>query len=162
HKLGSPIRRLYPIILLTYKTVPLELDARLMSFDLRKQPKSERMWHLIEDLLGLSRINRAQLNVRPVSLTDVGTEAAAAGRERYPQHRVELDIDPDMTTHGDARLLRIAMENLLDNAWKYTARAERARVRVGVQRSAEGTVYFVQDNGVGFDMQYVGKLFAPF
>src|SRR5512138_1824855 len=162
HDLRAPLRSLSAFSQILCDSAPPDLDERSKHYLGRIQQASERMSHLIEDLLGLSRINRAQLNVRPVSLTDVATEAAAVVRERYPQHRVELDIDPDMTTHGDARLLRIAMENLLDNAWKYTARAERARVRVGVQRSAEGTVYFVQDNGVGFDMQYVGKLFAPF
>lgn len=162
HDLRAPLRSLSAFSQILCDSAPPDLDERSKHYLGRIQQASERMSHRIEDLLGLSRINRAQLNVRPVSLTDVATEAAAVVRERYPQHRVELDIDPDMTTHGDARLLRIAMENLLDNAWKYTARAERARVRVGVQRSAEGTVYFVQDNGVGFDMQYVGKLFAPF
>ena len=110
----------------------------------------------------MSRISRAELNARPANLSQIATEAAAAIRERYPDRTVEIEIAPDMGVHGDTRLLRIAMENLLDNAWKYTAHADPARIQVGVEDTIEGPIYYVRDNGVGFDMQYAGKLFAPF
>jgi light-regulated signal transduction histidine kinase (bacteriophytochrome) len=67
-----------------------------------------------------------------------------------------------MTVHGDPRLLKIAMENLLDNAWKYTTRAQSAKVAVGSQTEPTGRTFYVRDNGVGFDMAYAGKLFGPF
>ena len=75
---------------------------------------------------------------------------------------VQLEIEPGMEVNADARLLRIAMENLLSNAWKYTARTPQARVSVGAQAGEHGPVYFVRDNGVGFDMAYADKLFGPF
>ena len=83
-------------------------------------------------------------------------------RDRYPGRNVQLTIEPGMTINGDTRLMRIAMENLLDNAWKYTAKTAQANITVGSQPGEHGPVYFVRDNGVGFDMAYSAKLFGPF
>jgi light-regulated signal transduction histidine kinase (bacteriophytochrome) len=75
---------------------------------------------------------------------------------------VRLSVEPDMTVHADSRLLRIAVENLLDNAWKYTGLRPDAEISVGAQKHGPEPVYFVKDNGVGFDMAYAGRLFGPF
>src|SRR5690606_10482760 len=162
HDLRAPLRSLSAFSQILRESAPAGLDDKSKHYLGRIQQASQRMSNLIEDLLGLSRISRAELNARPASLSQIAAEAAAAVRERYPDREVELVIAPDMDVHGDIRLLRIAMENLLDNAWKYTAHANPARVTVGVEESTEGLVYYVQDNGVGFDMRYAGKLFAPF
>ena len=87
---------------------------------------------------------------------------AAAIRERHPAREVQLEITQGMEVSADPRLLRIALENLLSNAWKYTSRSPQARVAVGTQTGDSGPVYFVRDNGVGFDMKYADKLFVPF
>ena len=116
---------------------------------------------LIEDLLNLSRIGRSELTARPISLSQIAAEAAAAVRERHPTRDVQLEIAPGMEVSADPRLLRIALENLVSNAWKYTARMSPARVSIGTQ-AGETPVYFVRDNGVGFDMKYADKLFVPF
>jgi light-regulated signal transduction histidine kinase (bacteriophytochrome) len=97
-----------------------------------------------------------------MSLSQVAAEAAAAVRERNPGREVQVEIAPDMEVSADPRLLRIALENLLSNAWKYTSRASQASVSVGTQAGEHGPVYFVRDNGVGFDMKYADKLFVPF
>jgi light-regulated signal transduction histidine kinase (bacteriophytochrome) len=83
-------------------------------------------------------------------------------RERHPKRDVQLEVAPGLEVNADPRLLRIALENLLSNAWKYTARASHASVSVGVQAGENGPVYFVRDNGVGFDIKYADKLFVPF
>jgi light-regulated signal transduction histidine kinase (bacteriophytochrome) len=138
------------------------LDEKAHHYLQRIHESSQRMSSLIEDLLGLSRISRADFTSRPVDLAQIASDAANAVKERYPDRSVTVEIAPEMPAHGDTRLLRIAFENLLDNAWKYTAHANPACVAVGHQRTEAGTVYFVRDNGVGFDMQYADKLFAPF
>jgi light-regulated signal transduction histidine kinase (bacteriophytochrome) len=118
---------------------------------------------LIEALLGLSRISTAELVLKPVNLTQVCTDAAAALQAKYPGHPVQLEIAPNLLVEGDARLLRIAMDCLLGNAWKFTIRAQPPKVTVGVQTGVTGgPIYFVRDNGVGFDMAYANKLFVPF
>jgi light-regulated signal transduction histidine kinase (bacteriophytochrome) len=117
---------------------------------------------LIDDLLKLSRLSRSEFNARPTNLSQIATEAVNAVRERNPERSVQLDLQPDLAALADARLLRIALENLLDNAWKYTARTATPHVQFGCELRENETVYFVRDNGVGFDMAYASKLFVPF
>ncbi len=162
HDLRAPLRSLSGFSQILRESAPAGLDDKSLHYLQRIHESSQRMSNLIDDLLGLSRISRAELNARPANLSQIATEAAAAIRERYPDRTVAIEIAPDMGVHGDTRLLRIAMENLLDNAWKYTAHADPARIQVGVEDTIEGPIYYVRDNGVGFDMQYAGKLFAPF
>jgi light-regulated signal transduction histidine kinase (bacteriophytochrome) len=89
-------------------------------------------------------------------------EIATLVSERYPARHVALTIEPGMIVHGDARLLRIAMENLLDNAWKYTGQNPDAAVTVGSELAGDERHFFIRDNGAGFNMAYAGKLFGPF
>jgi signal transduction histidine kinase len=162
HDLRAPLRSMSGFSQILQENAPPGLDDKSRHYLRRIHDASQRMSSLIEDLLNLSRIGRSELTARPVSLSQVATEAAAAIRERYPTREVLLEIAPDMDVNADPRLLRIALENLLSNAWKYTARAAPARVSVGVQPGDGAPVYFVRDNGVGFDMTYADKLFVPF
>jgi light-regulated signal transduction histidine kinase (bacteriophytochrome) len=162
HDLRAPLRSLSGFSQILYESSAPGLDEKSKHYLQRIQDASQRMSGLIEDLLGLSRISRAELLARPVSLTQISLDAAAALREAFPEQRVQLDVAPDMNVTGDARLLRIAMDNLLSNAWKYSVNAAEPRVAVGLETGEHGPVYFVRDNGVGFDMAYAGKLFTPF
>jgi light-regulated signal transduction histidine kinase (bacteriophytochrome) len=162
HDLRAPLRSMSGFSQILRDSSPVGLDEKSQHYLQRIHESSQRMSSLIEDLLALSRISRAELSVRPANLSQIADDAAAAVRERNPNHEVAVTITPDMEVHGDPRLLRIAIENLLDNAWKYTARRDHAQITVGVQQGETGPVYFVRDNGVGFEMQYAGKLFAPF
>jgi signal transduction histidine kinase len=162
HDLRAPLRSMSGFSQILYESASAELDEKSRHYLRRIHDSGLRMSTLIEDLLSLSRINRSELARRPVDLSQIAAESAATVRDRYPGREVELTIEPGMTVNGDTRLLRIALENLLDNAWKYSAGAVRARVVVGSQPTPEGHTYFVRDNGVGFDMQYAGKLFGPF
>lgn len=162
HDLRAPLRSMSGFSQILEENAPDALDERSRGYLRRIRDASLRMSTLIDDLLSLSRISRSEFVPRVTSLSQIVAEAAATIRDRYPEREVHLEIEPGMTVHGDTRLLRIAMENLLDNAWKYTAHTQSPQVKVGSQPSAEATVYFVQDNGVGFDMAYASKLFGPF
>lgn len=162
HDLRAPLRSMSGFSQILQETAPAGLDEKSRHYLQRIQDASLRMSGLIEDLLNLSRIGRSELTARPISLSQIAGEAAASMRERYPAREVHLEIAPGMDVNADPRLLRIALENLLSNAWKYTARTSQAQVNVGTQASEHGPVYFVRDNGIGFDMKYADKLFVPF
>lgn len=123
---------------------------------------TNRMNELIEDLLVLSRVTRAELEQIPVDLTALVRRIVENFRVREPGRRTEVVVHEGIEAVCDPRLVRIALENLLDNAWKYTARTERARIEVGMRREEGRTIYYVADNGVGFDMTSAKKIFAPF
>lgn len=162
HDLRAPLRSMSGFSQILRESASAELDDKARHYLQRIHEASLRMSSLIEDLLGLSRIGRSELNPRPVNLSHIARDAATALSERYADRRVQVEIAPDLMVEGDARLLRIALDNLVGNAWKYTSRAAQARISVGVQPGDSGPVYFVRDNGVGFDMAYAHKLFVPF
>ncbi len=162
HDLRAPLRSMSGFSQIVFENAPPDLDEKNLDYLRRIRDASLRMSALIDDLLNLSRISRSEMTSRPASLTQIATDAAATMRDRYPGREVAIDIAPDMMVEGDTRLLRIAMDNLLDNAWKYTAHTARAQVTVGYQQRDHERVYFVRDNGIGFDMAYSGKLFGPF
>jgi light-regulated signal transduction histidine kinase (bacteriophytochrome) len=161
HDLRAPLRSMSGFSQLLQENPPDALDEKSRHYLQRINDASRRMSALIEDLLSLSRISRSELAPRTVDLTQLVNEVAATVRERYA-HEVDLQVEPGMTVQGDPRLLRIAMENLLDNAWKYTQHTARPQVQVGTEVRDNERTYFVRDNGVGFDMAYSSKLFGPF
>lgn len=122
-----------------------------------------RMSHLIDDMLALSKVSRAEMKRTPVDLSDLAARTVAALRHQAPTRDVTVTIAPDMTAEGDARLLQVALENLLDNAWKFTSRRDRPQIEVGRTSGQDSTpIFFVRDNGTGFDPAYADKLFGPF
>jgi PAS domain S-box-containing protein len=124
---------------------------------------TQRMGELIEDMLMLSRVTRAEMKRSPVNLSAIAQEISQNLGEYQPERSVEWQISPDVTTLGDAALLRIVLENLLGNAWKFTSNCDRAQIEFGTTLVSEHTqAYFVRDNGVGFDMAYANKLFIAF
>jgi len=120
------------------------------------------MGTLIDDLLKLSRISRIDLTRTDVDLSALAREIEKALRANAPDRKTEFDIADGMQAHGDSRLLRIALNNLLENAWKFTAGRVPARIEFGQKRVDGETVHYVRDNGAGFDMAYAGKLFGAF
>jgi len=162
HDLRAPLRSMSGFSQILLETAPAELDDKSRHYLRRIHDASVRMSGLIEDLLSLSRVSRTELNKREVSLSDLFLESAITVRDRYPTRNVVLNVTPDMMVHGDPRMLRIAIDNLLDNAWKYSSPRPQAQVTVGSEQRDGETVYFVRDDGVGFDMAYAGKLFGPF
>lgn len=162
HDLRAPLRSMSGFSQILQENAPPGLDEKSRHYLQRIHDASMRMSGLIEDLLNLSRIGRSELTARAINLSQIASEAAAAIRERHPTREVQLEIAPGMEVNADPRLLRIALENLLSNAWKYSSRTPQARVAVGTQAGDQGPVFFVRDNGVGFDMKYADKLFVPF
>lgn len=163
HDLRAPLRSLSGFSQILQETASHQLDEKSLHYLRRIHDASQRMSGLIEALLGLSRISTAELVLKPVNLTRICTEAAAALQAKFPGHPVQVEIAPNLLVEGDARLLRIAMDCLLGNAWKFTIHAQPPKVTVGVQTGVTGgPIYFVRDNGVGFDMAYANKLFVPF
>jgi light-regulated signal transduction histidine kinase (bacteriophytochrome) len=117
---------------------------------------------LIDDLLQLSRVTRAHVSMEPVDLTHLAETIAARLVEANPGRRIDFDVEPGLVATGDARLLDIALTNLLENAVKFTAPRERAMIEFG-HRAIDGEpAFFVRDNGVGFDMAYASTLFGAF
>ncbi|MBI9082754.1 MAG: hypothetical protein JEZ11_04095 [Desulfobacterales bacterium] len=130
----------------------------------RVRAGTQRMGWLIDDLLQLSRMSRAEMRYETVDLSAIAEEAAEELRRGGPERKVEFAIAPGLTGRGDANLLRVALVNLLGNAWKFSAKRDGARIEFGVEiEDKEGqTVYFVRDNGAGFDMAFADKLFGAF
>ena len=124
---------------------------------------SYQMDQLISDLLHLSRLSRSDMKRQPVDLSALVEGISLELRENEPQRHVEFAITPGLVAPGDARLMRIALENLLRNAWKFTGKCPAARIEFGMEKQpTNGAAYFVRDNGAGFDMAYAGKLFGAF
>lgn len=163
HDLRAPLRSLSGFSQILQETAGGQLDEKSLHYLRRIHDASQRMSGLIEALLGLSRISTAEMVTRPVNFTQICLDAGAALKEKFPGHTLQFEVAANMHVEGDARLLRMAMDCLLANAWKFTIRADRPAVTVGVQTGATGGhIYFVRDNGVGFDMAYANKLFVPF
>ncbi|HJV66200.1 MAG TPA: PAS domain-containing protein [Geomonas sp.] len=121
-----------------------------------------RMGNLIDDLLELSRISRVAIKREPVRLSLLAEELVAAFQEADPRSGMEVEISDGLTAHGDHGLLRQMLENLLGNAWKYSSLQENPRINFGSSTRENETVYFVQDNGIGFDQAHAAQMFMPF
>lgn len=128
----------------------------------RIQSSVQRMGQLIEDLLNLSRVSRGVIDKRHVDLGELALQVIAELRQRDPARIVEVSVWDGLGVEADPRLLRVVLENLLGNAWKFTSKTATPRIEVGALRDSESMTYFVRDNGSGFDMAYADKLFGAF
>ena len=138
-----------------------KLPARGRFYLERIHANSERMTHLIDDLLKLASITRQELVIRRCDLAALARAVFDELRSRNPERLVEVSVPESLPVVGDSGLLRIVLENLLGNAWKFSSKNPDARIEVGA-RGGDPVEYFVSDNGDGFDMAFAGKLFAPF
>jgi light-regulated signal transduction histidine kinase (bacteriophytochrome) len=129
---------------------------------MRMRNATRRMQQLIEDLLSLSRVTHSELTPVQTDLSAIARSIAAQLQAEAPERNAEFRIERDVAGLGDPNLLRIALNNLLGNAWKFSANRERALIEFGALLERVKTVYYVRDNGVGFDMKYAGKLFGAF
>ena len=120
------------------------------------------MAELIDDLLKLSRVTRSEMQRETADLRALAQMIATELQQSQPERRVEFVINPGLVAKGDAHLLRVALQNILGNAWKFTKKRPHAKIEFGsIQRDGQ-RVYFVRDNGIGFDMTYADKLFDGF
>jgi PAS domain S-box-containing protein len=162
HDLRSPLRGIDGWSLALLEDYGERLDAQGHKYLDRVRSEAQRMGRLIDDLLQLSRVGRAELVPRPVDLTSLAKTIVARLKEANPDRAIEFKLAPHMKCTGDARLLEIALTNLLDNAAKFTGPRTPARVEFGQTEFEGKPAFFVRDNGVGFDMAYAKMLFAPF
>lgn len=162
HDLRGPLRAIDGFSEALVEDLPGDLPEQSMRYLERIRSATQRMGQLIDDLLNLSKVSRYSMRFTAVDLTALATEVADGFRQHEPDRRVEVSIRDGMTVTGDARLLRLALENLIGNAWKFTRHCEAAHIEIGSMHDEGGTVYFVRDNGAGFDMTYVDKLFGAF
>ncbi|NLX07979.1 MAG: PAS domain-containing protein [Phycisphaerae bacterium] len=128
----------------------------------RMRRNSQYMAQLIDDLLELARVTRMAMEQEQVDLSAMAQAIAEGFLAGQPEREAEFVIEPGLTVEGDSHLLRIVLENLLGNAWKFTAKTEKARIEFGLEASSNGRSFFVRDNGAGFDMAFSNKLFKPF
>jgi PAS domain S-box-containing protein len=128
----------------------------------RVRSAAQRMAELIDDLLKLARITRAPMQPQLINLSEIAEGVSNTLEEQNPGRNITVSITPDLTVNGDSALLTIALENLLSNAWKFTSKKEQALIEFGTQFKDEERSFFIRDNGAGFDMTYVNKLFGVF
>jgi signal transduction histidine kinase len=162
HDLRAPLRAIDGFALTVLDHCNGRLDETARSYIDRARKAAHRMQRLIDDLLGLSRLSRAQMTFDHVDLTSIANSVLQELRQSGPERSVEVRVESGLKVWGDAALLRIALDNLLGNAWKFTARKERPTIEFGSKIEQGLPVFFMRDNGAGFDMAYASKLFVPF
>ena len=163
HDLRSPLRSLDGFAQAVLEDYQDRLDETGRDYLTRIRNAAQRMGSLIDDLLSLSRVTRAELSRARVDLTAMVTEIAASLGEQATGRKVDWLVQSGVAVDGDLRLLRIALENLLGNAWKFTEKTPAATIQFGTTTTPEGrSALFVRDNGAGFDMAHATKLFGAF
>jgi PAS domain S-box-containing protein len=162
HDLSAPLRGIDGFSRMLEEDFADKVDDNGKNYIHRIRAGTQRMQRLIDDLLSLSRVARDEMRCEQFDLSALAAEILGEIRNSQPSREVETLIAPNLTVTADQNLMRIAIENLLRNAWKFTAKHERAHIEVGVLLKDGKTVYFVRDDGAGFDMRYATKLFGPF
>jgi light-regulated signal transduction histidine kinase (bacteriophytochrome) len=162
HDLRAPLRAIDGFSQALLDDYSAKLDEEGKHYLQRVRAAAQRMGQLIDDLLELSRVTRGELRMEPVNLSNLAQEVAVELARRDPGRKVVFAIAPGVAVTGDARFLRVALENLLGNAWKFTSRRPKATIEFGVTEQEGQPVYFLRDNGAGFDTKYAGKLFGAF
>lgn len=161
HDLRAPLRGIDGWSLALFEDYQDQLDEKGREFISRIRIETERMGHLIEDLLRLSRITRMEMEPVEVDLSELSKKITERLAENYTK-RVKVVIQKDLTVLGDPQLLDILLENLLSNAFKFSSKVEKPRIEFGIKMISGQSVYFIRDNGAGFDMEYAKNLFGAF
>jgi len=162
HDLRAPLRAIDGFSRILQRDFTDTLGAAGREHLQRVRGASQRMGQLIDGLLQLSRTARADLLRTPVSLSLLADAIFAELRQSDPTRTALCLVAPDLVAHADPTLIRVVLENLLGNAWKFTASAAETRIEIGAMTAAGERVFFVRDNGAGFDMAYAHRLFGPF
>jgi light-regulated signal transduction histidine kinase (bacteriophytochrome) len=162
HDLRAPLRSIDGFSRILQEDYAAQLDHEAQNSLTRVRAAAQRMAQLIDDLLRLSRVTRSELQTVAVDLTALAGEAVATLHPAGSVRPVRWTIAPGLAAEGDPRLLRIVLDNLLGNAWKFTGPQPEAHIEFGQAATERGPAFFVRDNGAGFDMAYAGKLFGAF
>jgi signal transduction histidine kinase len=166
HDLRAPMRAIEGLSQIILDKLDDGVDPRLHTYLHHIREASLRMSRLLDDLLGLSRLMRAEMHIQPCDLSAMARDILHALRQTSPArpsgYTVDIEVAPGVEVLGDRKLLRVALENLLGNAWKFTSTRPAARIELGVTARDGQPAYYVRDNGAGFDMANAGKLFGAF
>jgi signal transduction histidine kinase len=162
HDLRSPLRGINGFSRLLLQDYGERLDEQGREYLNRICAATLRMSELIDGMIDLAQLTREPIHMAEVDLSRLAETISGELHAAEPERRVEFTAAPDIRARGDERLLRVAMHNLIANAWKFTARQEVAHIEFGVRRTGNDLAYFVRDDGAGFDMRYADKLFGAF
>jgi len=162
HDLRAPLRSITAFSQALQDDHAEQLDPGGLDYLTHIRRAAQRMGHLIDDLLNLSRVTRAQLRRERVDLSVLARAVVARLRFMQPERDVEVIIEDGLIAHADPRLLDIVLTNLLGNAWKFTGKRARARIELAAIPGESPTIYVVRDNGVGFDPADAGRMFGVF
>lgn len=162
HDLRAPLRSIDGFSRILLEEYSDRLNTEGVNYIERVRKASQHMGQLIDDLLNLSRVARSDMYREDVNLSELAKTIASELQKTQTDRNVEFVIQKDLVVHGDARLLRIAMDNLLGNAYKFTGKNARTKIEFGATQHEGKLVYFIRDNGAGFDMTYANKLFGAF
>lgn len=162
HDLRAPLRSIEGFSRILMEEYGSTLEPTAADYLTRVRNASQRMGHLIDDLLSLSRVTRSELKRVRTDLSAIAEAVMQELRAESPTRQVDISIHPGMFCLADPSLIRIALYNLLGNAWKFTSKRADASIEFGALTQRNKTVYYVRDNGAGFDMEHAGKLFGAF
>ncbi|MEL0169416.1 MAG: PAS domain S-box protein [Pseudomonadaceae bacterium] len=162
HDLRAPLRAIDGFSKILQGSLEGQLSAQDDDYFNRIRKAAQNMSKLIDDLLMLARVTRADVTLANLDLTRMATGVVERLRESHPERSIEVSIEPNLRVSADPALLQVALENLLSNAFKFTGTTENPRIEVGRLAEQQEDIIYVRDNGVGFDMSYADKLFTPF
>jgi PAS domain S-box-containing protein len=162
HDLRGPLNRISGFGQALLEDYASQLDPQGKDYLQRISNSSQHMAELIDDLLKLSKVSRMEIDCEPVEISVLVNVCLKELQAREPQRNLETVITPGLVVEGDTALLRIVLENMIDNAWKYTRQKEKARIEFGLTETDGRKAYYVRDNGAGFDMKHADKLFTAF
>ena len=162
HDLRAPLRTIGGFSNILQEEYGDQLDDQASHYLSRVRTGTEKMEHLINDLLKLSRSTRGDLHRNDIDMSALMDEIIAEYRQDNPKRDISVHISPNIKAYADKRFVRVVLENLISNAWKYTSQCDDPKIFFGMTDKEGQKAYYIQDNGAGFDMAYSEKLFAPF
>ncbi|WP_158228985.1 sensor histidine kinase [Chitinimonas sp. BJB300] len=162
HDLRAPLRSVDGFSQVLLEDYADKLDDAGRQYLARIRRATQNMSNLIDDLLNLSKLTRSEIKTQPVNLSEIAIDILQELESSEPKRQVALSIMPNLVTEADPKLIRVALQNLLSNAWKFTAKTANAEIKFGATHIDGQNAFYVSDNGAGFDMTYADKLFGAF
>lgn len=162
HDLRAPLRSIDGFSQALIEDYGDTLDSTAKNYLNRVRSAAQRMSILIDDMIKLAKVSRTELSKKRINLSEIAESISTSLSEMDPDRDAEFIIQPNLNVMGDANLMKVVLQNLLENAWKFTSKEEKTRIEIGSKSVDNETVYYVRDNGAGFDMNYAKKLFTPF
>jgi len=162
HDLRAPVRTINSFMNILFEDFGEQFSAGAVDYLQRIKRAGNKLDHLIEDLLELSRVTRTEMLRRRVDISKIVAEEIQILKEMNPERKIEIQIADDLESWGDEGLIKILFQNLLSNAWKYTAQNKNPIIEIGRINKNVSNSFYVKDNGIGFDMKYSDQLFQPF